>query len=155
MPTASCTETCTPRTSSSISSRAPPVSVDPSPFDRRRDIDPERMARDFIIAAESHGSDWARDLLAGYVRTSWLLTDEVYPGYTDALIGVLGGRLASASRSAGPVLSSTLLTECLGDAIRVMPDGVRLHALPGPMPVEQLARLIGGLIVSGISCRPL
>jgi hypothetical protein len=113
------------------------------------------MARDFIIAAESHGSDWARDLLAGYVRTSWLLTDEVYPGYTDALIGVLGGRLASASRSAGPVLSSTLLTECLGDAIRVMPDGVRLHALPGPMPVEQLARLIGGLIVSGISCRPL
>ncbi|MEU4490067.1 hypothetical protein AB0H94_35220 [Streptomyces purpurascens] len=80
-------------------------------------VDPDRMFQDIVMVRQTMGQSWTRGFLAGYARTSHLLTDPEHPGFTDAVLARAGGQIGSIARPAQPVFTDadcvTLLTPVL------------------------------------------
>ena len=133
--------------------------IDLNPFDHRTDVDPERMVQDILIAGLALPRPWLVGMIAGYVRTSHLAIDPLHPGYTSALLDLLGGEVVTWCRPAPPVLTGEQCDRLLGPLLDDTDGGLRLRTDvvvdPESAAREDASMALCGLLLAGLDCTPL
>ncbi|MER6711474.1 hypothetical protein [Streptomyces sp. NPDC000877] len=94
-------------------------------------VDPDRMFQDIVMVRQTMGKSWTRGFLAGYARTSHLLTDPKYPGFTDAVLARANGQIGSIARPAQPVFTNA---DCVALLTPVLDLSSGFPRLTGDVP---------------------
>lgn len=117
------------------------------------DVDPDRMFQDIVMVRMTKGESWARGFLGGYARTSRLMVDPKYPGYTDALLARAADGIASAARPADPVFTEAVCDALLGPVLDLSSGTPRLTAdLPDrALSPDELTVVACALLVAGVA----
>ncbi len=122
----------------------------------RVDLNPEKMATDFLVPRVSMGFDYCQALLAGYIKLARLSIDPIYPGYCDDLLDFLGGEVESDPH----LRPEALPAETLNDALpwlgsKLVPISRADRFWLASTTPAQCAFMTGGLIAAGVDCSML
>ncbi|MGI5423710.1 hypothetical protein [Streptomyces sp. CA-179760] len=119
---------------------------------RLGDVEPDRMFQDLVTVRLTMSESWTRGFLAGYVKSSCMVIDPKYPGYTDALLARAGGRIMSVAKPAEPVLTDADCTALLAPALDLSSGFPRLTTdLPDDVvSPDDLAIVRCALLMAGV-----